>query len=83
MCMNDTNSSIEQRKARLAVLRGKGNDSFQNRLAPSQAWVAHAHRGATLLAGHATTRRDAGKSIFNLPVILGLGSLATGYFSLS
>ena len=37
MSMEDTNSLIEQRKAKLASLRSKGIDPFQNKFTPDIA----------------------------------------------
>ena len=36
MSMDDTNSLIEQRKAKLAALRAKGIDPFANRFTPDR-----------------------------------------------
>ena len=66
--MEDTNSLIEQRKAKLAALRAKGIDPFQNKFSPTETCAAA--RGNYLegrevaLAGRITAHRDMGKSMF-------------------
>jgi lysyl-tRNA synthetase class 2 len=66
--MDDTNSLIEQRKAKLAALRAKGIDPFQNKFTPTET-CAEA-RGNYLegrevsVAGRITAHRDMGKSMF-------------------
>ena len=40
MSMDDTNSLIEQRKAKLAALRAKGIDPFQNKFTPAETCAA-------------------------------------------
>jgi lysyl-tRNA synthetase class 2 len=66
--MDDTNSLIEQRKAKLAALRAKGIDPFQNKFTPSEtcaaARAAYAEGRETALAGRITAHRDMGKSMF-------------------
>jgi lysyl-tRNA synthetase class 2 len=66
--MDDTNSLIEQRKAKLAALRAKGIDPFQNKFSPTEACKqAHDHyvEGREVaLAGRITAHRDMGKSMF-------------------
>ena len=66
--MDDTNSLIEQRKAKLAALRAKGIDPFKNKFAPSetcaQAREHYAEGRETALAGRITAHRDMGKSMF-------------------
>jgi len=73
--MDDTNSLIEQRKAKLAALNAKGIDPFSaaNKFTPDTgAGVARAKfergelaEGATVaVAGRITAHRDMGKSIF-------------------
>ena len=71
--MEDTNSLIEQRKAKLAALRAKGIDPFQNKFTPTEACAAAREkyqRGEYLegqaveLAGRITAHRDMGKSMF-------------------
>ena len=71
--MEDTNSLIEQRKAKLAALRTKGIDPFKNKFTPDiGAGEARAKFVAGELAEHAkvsvagriTAHRDMGKSMF-------------------
>jgi len=40
MSLDDTNSLIEQRKAKLAALRAKGIDPFKNKFTPSESCAA-------------------------------------------
>ena len=66
--MDDTNSLIEQRKAKLAALRAKGIDPFKNKFTPTET-CRHAHdnyaEGREVdVAGRITAQRDMGKSIF-------------------
>src|SRR5713101_3100214 len=66
--MDETNSLIEQRKAKLAALRAKGIDPFKNKFTPTES-CAQA-RGNYLegrevsVAGRVTAHRDMGKSMF-------------------
>src|SRR5450432_4045927 len=71
--MDDTNSLIEQRKAKLAALRAKGIDPFKNKFTPDLgAGEARAKFEKGELAEHAkisvagriTAHRDMGKSMF-------------------
>ena len=71
--MDDTNSLIEQRKAKLASLRGKGIDPFQNKFttdstcdnARSKFDKGEVPEGTRFsVAGRITAHRDMGKSIF-------------------
>jgi lysyl-tRNA synthetase, class II len=66
--MDDTNSLIEQRKAKLAALRAKGIDPFQNKFTPGETCAAardHYVEGREVaLAGRITAHRDMGKSMF-------------------
>ncbi|MGA2240437.1 MAG: lysine--tRNA ligase [Verrucomicrobiota bacterium] len=66
--MDDTNSLIEQRKAKLAALRAKGIDPFKNRFAPGEtcqhARERYAEGREVALAGRITAHRDMGKSMF-------------------
>ena len=66
--MDDTNSLIEQRKAKLAALRAKGIDPFKNKFTPSetcqQAREHYAEGREVALAGRITAHRDMGKSMF-------------------
>ncbi len=71
--MEETNSLIEQRKAKLASLRGKGIDPFKNKFTPdstcdnarSKFDKGEVPEGARFsVAGRITAHRDMGKSIF-------------------
>jgi lysyl-tRNA synthetase class 2 len=66
--MDDTNSLIEQRKAKLAALRAKGIDPFKNRFEPAetckQARENYAEGRETTVAGRVTAHRDMGKAMF-------------------
>jgi lysyl-tRNA synthetase class 2 len=66
--MDDTNSLIEQRKAKLAALRAKGIDPFQNKFTPGEtcrhAREQYAEGREVALAGRITAHRDMGKSMF-------------------
>jgi len=66
--MDDTNSLIEQRKAKLAALRAKGIDPFQNKFTPTENCEAarkiYVEGRETALAGRITAHRDMGKSMF-------------------
>jgi lysyl-tRNA synthetase len=66
--MDDTNSLIEQRKAKLASLRAKGIDPFQNKFTPSESCAAaranYTEGRAVAVAGRITAHRDMGKSMF-------------------
>ena len=66
--MDDTNSLIEQRKAKLASLRAKGIDPFQNKFTPSETCTAarsnYTEGRAVAVAGRITAHRDMGKSMF-------------------
>ena len=66
--MDDTNSLIEQRKAKLAALRAKGIDPFQNKFTPGETCAAarsHYVEGREVaVAGRITAHRDMGKSMF-------------------
>ncbi|MDD5141702.1 MAG: OB-fold nucleic acid binding domain-containing protein [Verrucomicrobiales bacterium] len=66
--MEDTNSLIEQRKAKLAALRAKGIDPFQNKFTPTetckQARDNYVESREVALAGRITAHRDMGKSMF-------------------
>ena len=66
--MDDTNSLIEQRKAKLAALRAKGIDPFKNKFSPTES-CADARKNYTegreaAVAGRITAHRDMGKSMF-------------------
>src|SRR5436309_11798933 len=68
MAMEDTNSLIEQRKAKLAALRAKGINPFANKFAPTEKCAAvranYAEGREVSLAGRVTAHRDMGKSMF-------------------
>ena len=66
--MDDTNSLIEQRKAKLAALRSRGIDPFKNKFTPTES-CADARKNYTegrevAVAGRITAHRDMGKSMF-------------------
>src|SRR5438477_6203133 len=67
-CMDETNSLIEQRKAKLAALRSRGIDPFKNKFTPAEQCAearAHYAEGREVaLAGRITAHRDMGKSQF-------------------
>jgi lysyl-tRNA synthetase class 2 len=66
--MDDTNSLIEQRKAKLAALRAKGIDPFKNKFTPTETCAAaranYTEGREVALAGRITAHRDMGKSMF-------------------
>jgi lysyl-tRNA synthetase class 2 len=66
--MDETNSLIEQRKAKLASLRAKGIDPFKNKFAPAETCAAaranYVEGREVALAGRITAHRDMGKSMF-------------------
>jgi lysyl-tRNA synthetase class 2 len=66
--MDDTNSLIEQRRAKLASLREKGIDPFRNKFTPSESCLDarenYAEGREVQLAGRITAHRDMGKSMF-------------------
>ena len=66
--MDETNSLIEQRKTKLAGLRAKGIDPFQNKFTPAEACAParanYAEGREVALAGRITAHRDMGKSMF-------------------
>jgi lysyl-tRNA synthetase class 2 len=66
--MDDTNSLIEQRKAKLAALRARGIDPFRNQFTPTEscaaARAAYTEGREVALAGRLTAHRDMGKSMF-------------------
>ncbi len=66
--MDETNSLIEQRKAKLTALRAKGIDPFRNKFAPTetcaQARANYVEGREVLLAGRITAHREMGKSAF-------------------
>jgi lysyl-tRNA synthetase class 2 len=68
MATDETNSLIEQRKAKLASLRAKGIDPFKNKFTPAEscalARTNYAEGREVALAGRITAHRDMGKSMF-------------------
>src|ERR1700735_4461416 len=66
--MDETNSLIEQRKAKLAALRARGIDPFANKFAPSEscdhARTHYTENREVALAGRITAHREMGKSMF-------------------
>ena len=66
--MDDTNSLIEQRKAKLAGLEAKGVFPFRNKFTPSEACAAargnYVEGREVAVAGRITAHRDMGKSMF-------------------
>ncbi|HEX4343003.1 MAG TPA: lysine--tRNA ligase [Verrucomicrobiae bacterium] len=66
--MDDTNSLIEQRKAKLAALRAQGIDPFKNKFSPTtscaEARANYVEGREVALAGRITAHRDMGKSMF-------------------
>src|SRR6478752_6271894 len=64
----ETNSLIEQRKAKLAALRGKGIDPFKNKFVPTEkcaeARANYLEGREVSIAGRVTAHRDMGKSMF-------------------
>jgi len=66
--MEDTNSLIEQRKAKLAALRAKGLNPFANKFKPgekcAEARANYVEGREVALAGRITAHRDMGKSLF-------------------
>lgn len=66
--MDETNSLIEQRKAKLAGLRAKGINPFANKFTPTetcdQARSNYIEGREVAVAGRITAQREMGKSIF-------------------
>jgi len=66
--MEETNSLIDQRKAKLTALRGKGINPFANKFSPTegcgQAKSNYAEGREVSIAGRITAHRDMGKSQF-------------------
>jgi len=66
--MDDTNSLIEQRKAKLKALEAKGIFPFRNKFTPAETCAAargnYAEGREVALAGRITAHRDMGKSMF-------------------
>src|ERR1051325_8584503 len=68
MAMDETNSLIEQRKAKLAALRAAGIDPFKNKFTPTETCREgrenYAEGRELSIAGRVTAHRDMGKSMF-------------------
>src|SRR5256884_1845026 len=68
MPTDETNSLIEQRKAKLAELRKRGIDPFKNKFSPTEecaeARDSYAEGREVSVAGRVTAHRDMGKSMF-------------------
>jgi lysyl-tRNA synthetase class 2 len=66
--MEDSNSLIEQRRAKLAALCAKGIYPFKNKFTPAESCAAarqnYAEGREVALAGRITAHRDMGKSMF-------------------
>jgi lysyl-tRNA synthetase class 2 len=66
--MDDTNSLIEQRKAKLAALRAKGIDPFKNKFTPGETCTSargnYTEGREVAVAGRITAHREMGKSMF-------------------
>ena len=66
--MEETNSLIQQRKAKLQALRERGIDPFRNKFTPTErcadARANYAEFREVALAGRVTAHRDMGKSMF-------------------
>jgi lysyl-tRNA synthetase class 2 len=66
--MDETSSLMEQRKAKLAALRARGIDPFQNKFQPdiscADARAAYTEGKPVAIAGRITAHRDMGKSMF-------------------
>lgn len=68
MASDDSNSLIEQRRAKLAALRARGIDPFRNKFTPgetcAQARANYVEGREISVAGRITAHRDMGKSMF-------------------
>jgi lysyl-tRNA synthetase class 2 len=66
--MDESNSLVEQRKAKLAALRARGIDPFRNQFRPTEkcdeARKQYAEGREVAVAGRVTAHRDMGKSMF-------------------
>lgn len=66
--MDETNTLIEQRKAKLASLRTRGINPFANKFSPkekcAEARANYVEARKVALAGRITAHRDMGKSMF-------------------
>src|SRR5213075_2996246 len=64
----ETNSLIDQRKAKLAALRARGIDPFKNKFVPTEkcaeARANYVEGREVAVAGRVTAHRDMGKSMF-------------------
>jgi lysyl-tRNA synthetase class 2 len=68
MSTDETNSLIQQRKAKLSALRAKGIDPYRNKFTPKESCAAartnYAEGREVSVAGRVTAHRDMGKSMF-------------------
>jgi lysyl-tRNA synthetase class 2 len=68
MATDETNSLIEQRKAKLVALRASGIDPFKNKFTPTEkcaeARANYTEGREVAVAGRITAHRDMGKSMF-------------------
>src|SRR5512140_3441016 len=68
VAMDESNSLIEQRKAKLSALRAKGIDPFKNKFIPAEQCAEargnYAEGREVSIAGRVTAHRDMGKSMF-------------------
>src|SRR5512137_1803493 len=66
--MDETNSLIEQRRAKLNALREKGMDPFRNKFTPgekcAEARANYVEGREVVIAGRVSAHRDMGKSMF-------------------
>ena len=66
--MDEANSLIEQRRAKLAALRSRGRDPFKSKFIPANACADaranYAEGREVSVAGRVTAHRDMGKSMF-------------------
>lgn len=66
--MDETNSLMEQRRAKLETLRSKGLDPFRSKFSPgnqcAEARTHYAEGREVSVAGRVTAHRDMGKSMF-------------------
>src|SRR5436305_11369947 len=67
MANDDSNSLIEQRKAKLAALRAKGIDPFKNKFTPTEKCVEaranYVEGREVAVAGRIRAQREMGKSM--------------------
>jgi lysyl-tRNA synthetase, class II len=68
LAMDETNSLIEQRRAKLTALRAKGHDPFKSKFSPkdqcAEARGNYSEGREVSIAGRVTAHRDMGKSMF-------------------